>query len=329
MHSNIDIVIPWVDGSDPDWQALFEQYNMKSSLCDTRSERYRDWGLMKYWFRGIEKFAPWVRKIHFITCGHLPKWLDVNNSKLNIVKHEDYIPNEYLPVFSANPIEIFINRIEGLSEKFIYFNDDFFLIAPIDSKFFFKKGKPCDAAVLNALSPGGLSKIKMNDLEVLNNYFRKKDVFLSHPMKWFNYRYGITNFRTIALLAWPKFTGFMDHHAPTPYLKETFNEVWKLEKEVLLETASARFRSVTDVNQYLFRYWQLCKGNFYPINFRTFYKYYEISDSNIDIITKQITEQALKVLTINDAYQLDFSHCQAKLHKAFTHILPIKSSFEL
>ncbi|MDN2663504.1 Stealth CR1 domain-containing protein [Psychromonas sp. 14N.309.X.WAT.B.A12] len=329
MHSNIDIVIPWVDGSDPEWKNLFEKYNTNSSLCDARSERYRDWGMMKYWFRGIEKFAPWVRKIHFITYGHIPKWLDVNNPKLNIVKHKDYIPNQYLPVFSANPIEIFINRIKGLSEKFIYFNDDFFLISPIDSTFFFKKGKPRDAAVLNALSPGGLSKIKMNDLDILNKHFYKKDVFLSHPLKWFNYKYGTTIFRTIALLAWPKFTGFMDHHAPTPYLKKTLDEVWKLEKVSLLETADARFRSITDLNQYIFRYWQLCKGDFHPINFRRFYKYYEISNENVDVIAKKITQQHLKVLTLNDACELDFISCKIKLQAAFEHILPTKSSFEI
>ncbi|MBQ6357217.1 MAG: capsule biosynthesis protein CapK, partial [Solobacterium sp.] len=38
--------------------------------------RFKDWGLFKYWFRGVEKFAPWVNKIYFITWGHVPTWLD-------------------------------------------------------------------------------------------------------------------------------------------------------------------------------------------------------------------------------------------------------------
>ncbi len=328
MNSDIDIIIPWVDGSDPNWQKEFKKYCPDVSLCDARFERYREWELLKYWFRGIEMFAPWVRKIHFITCGHLPDWLDTDHPKLNIVLHEDYIPTEYLPVFSSHPIEIFINRIEGLADKFIYFNDDFFLISPINSDMFFRGDKPCDAAILNALSPGGISHIKLNDVEIINNHFCKKEVLFSHPLKWFNFKYGKTGIRTLSLLPWKRFTGFVDQHAPTAYMKKTLDKVWKLEESKLLETAQSRFRSITDINQYVFRYWRLCEGDFHPINFNAFYEYFELSDKKIDLITDRIRSQKLKILTINDASELDFNLCQAKLISAFNHILPEKSSFE-
>ena len=71
-----------------------------------REERYRNWENLQYLFRGIEKFAPFVNKVHFITEGHLPKWLNVNHPKLNIVKHSEYIPEVFLPTFSAIPIDI-------------------------------------------------------------------------------------------------------------------------------------------------------------------------------------------------------------------------------
>lgn len=329
MDSGIDIVIPWVDGSNSDWQDEFKKYSSDPLLCDVRFERYRDWNLLRYWFRGIEKFAPWVRKIHFITCGHLPKWLDLDHPKLNVVLHEDYIPKEYLPVFSSHPIEIFMNRIQGLSEKFVYFNDDCFLISPTDRRIFFKGNKPCDAAILNAVAPGGISYIKMNNVDIINNHFCKKNVFLSNPLKWFNYKYGKTGIRTFSLLPWKRFTGFVDHHGPVPYLKATLDKVWEVEKFKLLETARSRFRSITDINQYIFRYWQFCEGSIHPINVNRFHQYFELSDKNVDKITSNIIKQKLKILTINDGYELDFNLCQATLVSAFERILPEKSAYEI
>ena len=123
-EDRIDIVIPWVDPSDPKWQMDRDKYSPRvTNEEDDREIRYRDWENLQFLFRGIEKYAPWVNKVHFITYGHLPKWLNVNAPKLNIVKHEDYIPKEYLPLFSSHGIELNMHRIEGLSEKFIYFND--------------------------------------------------------------------------------------------------------------------------------------------------------------------------------------------------------------
>ena len=140
---DIDFVITWVDGSDPAWREEKEKYQPKAD-CDVREERYRDWELLPYWFRGVERFAPWVRKIHFITWGHLPAWLDTSNPKLHIVNHRDYIPEEYLPTFCSDTIELFMNRIEGLAEHFVYFNDDMFCIAPLEEDVFFHNGLPRD-----------------------------------------------------------------------------------------------------------------------------------------------------------------------------------------
>lgn len=70
--NKIDFVIPWVDGSDIEWQIEKNKYS-QSKLVDNRNIRYRDFETLKFWFRSIEKYAPWVNRIHFITCGHLPE----------------------------------------------------------------------------------------------------------------------------------------------------------------------------------------------------------------------------------------------------------------
>jgi len=79
----IDFVITWVDMNDPKWQQDFAQYSGKinNSKNEVSEARFRDYGLLKYWFRGVDKFAPWVRKIHFVTCGQKPEWLDETRPK--------------------------------------------------------------------------------------------------------------------------------------------------------------------------------------------------------------------------------------------------------
>lgn len=73
---DIDFVVLWVDGNDPEWRAEKAKYQ-GMTLDDSNSEnRFRDWGLMPYWFRAVEKFTPWVRKVHFVTCGHVPAFLN-------------------------------------------------------------------------------------------------------------------------------------------------------------------------------------------------------------------------------------------------------------
>ena len=87
---DIDFVILWVDGNDPDWQAEKSRYQSEKEDDSNTVNRYRDWNLLPYWFRAVENFAPWVRKIHFVTWGHVPKFLQLDNSKLHIVRHDEF-----------------------------------------------------------------------------------------------------------------------------------------------------------------------------------------------------------------------------------------------
>lgn len=138
----IDFVILWVDNNDPIWQNAFRSYLPQSQYTDdTRYIRYRNWDNLRYWFRGVEKFAPWVNKVHLVTCGQIPDWLNLNVPKLHFVKHSDYIPAEYLPTFNSDTIILNLHRIEGLSERFVLFDDDCFLIDKVEPKRF--SGKDC------------------------------------------------------------------------------------------------------------------------------------------------------------------------------------------
>lgn len=332
INSDIDIVIPWVDGSDPEWQEEFRKYAAKEMGRDSNTGiRYRDWDNLQYLFRGIEKFAPWVRKVHFVTTGQKPKWLNVNAPKLNFVRHQDFIPQEFLPTFSVRPIELNLHRIEGLAEQFVYFNDDYFLLRPVRPERFFRNGLPCDMAVLDTLPMGGpRGHMLMNDVNVVNSHFPKSAVLKAHPLKWLNLRYGSQLLRTLSLLPFSVFPGFRNHHMPQAFLKSTFREVWKVEEPLLREVSGHRFRDITDVNQYIFRFWQLMSGKFHPVNIVNTSCRYNLTDHDLEALTAAIKTQKRDILVMADSDDVtEFNGMVAKINAAFETILPEKSTFEL
>lgn len=332
----IDFVLLWVDGNDPAWRKSFLTYLPESKRNDDAGEsRYRDWGLLPYWFRGVEQFVPWVNKIHFVTCGHYPKWLNRNHPKLNLVKHSDYIPSKWLPTFSANPIELNLHRIPELSDHFVYFNDDTFLINYTNPERFFRQGLPCDMAVFDAVASFSVSNnfahIVLNNVTAINQHFKKWDVLRKDWHKWFRLEYGYYLLRTFALLPWPYFVGFRDPHLPNAFLKSTLNEVWETYGNLLEETSAHKFRSLTDYTQWLFRYWQLVTGKFYPINVYRSSVYYPINEKTLPKIEDVILHQKRQIVVLNEetkGISVPFEECQKRIHAAFQQILPQKSSFE-
>jgi len=328
----IDFVVLWVDGNDKNWREKRDKYAQIDE--DKNIARFRDWDNLQYLFRAFEQFTPWVRKIHFVTDGHLPKWLNLSHPKLNIVKHQDYIDSKYLPVFSANPLESYLNHIDELSEQFVFFNDDFFITKEISSDRFFQQNLPCDALISNAISSSsGVGHFVLNDIEILNKYFDKKMSLKKDFTKWFNIKYGINNFRNVALLPWSRFTGFVDFHMPQPFLKSIFDEIWSLEENKLRQTMSNRFRRCSDYNQYLFRYWQLVSGKFVPVSMKDT-KYLTLKSELLDssVIEDVISLQKYSMICLNDDSSIDeksFMQLKEKIKDSFEKILPNKSGFEL
>lgn len=332
MKEEIDFVITWVDGSDPAWRKEKASYD-PSAGNDDGEERYRDWELLKYWFRGVEKFAPWVRKIHFITWGHLPEWLNTKHPKLHIVRHEDYIPKEFLPVFNSNVLEIYMHQIEDLSEQFVYFNDDFFLINKTAPEYFFQTGKPCDMlafqpVVANADNPV-MSHLYLNNSLVLCKYFNKRENVRQHPENYFKVGYPpLYFFYNLLELAFPRYTGFYTVHGASPFLKSTFEELWSKERELLTEMSSHRFRDKGDVTPYLFREWQKLSNNFVPKNIEKKFGYFDVGAEN-EMLLRTIKKQKKTIICINDQkIGAEFARVKQEVQDAFQTILPEVSSFE-
>ena len=331
----IDIVLAWVDGQDFAWRAQRDRYRALETVdADANSEiRYQDWGNLVYWFRAVERFMPWVHRVFLVTWGHVPGFLRLDHPKLQIVRHEEFIPSKYLPVFNSSTIEMNFHRIKGLSERFILFNDDIFPLRPVEPSYYFHHGVPCDEAVESPIMPvdsGPISRygcaIRVNAMLLINKHFNKRHVQEKNWWKWYFPGYGELLQRNHALHYWYSFVGFHDPHAANPYLKSTLQRIWEAEPEVLARGMN-RFRSHKDLNQYLLRYWQICEGGFYPR--RILGKSFLLRMNNLHEAVDGIRHQAWLMVSLNeDCTAEEFSVMRRRVNNALQSILPEKSSFE-
>lgn len=136
---DIDLVYLWVNGNDPKWRAKRDAcIGRPSDKQENCAGRYADSGELKYSLRSVEKYAPWIRRIFIVTDNQVPEWLDTTNEKVQIVDHTEIMPAESLPCFNSALIEHFLDRIPGLSEHFLYANDDTYFNQPVSPSTFFK-----------------------------------------------------------------------------------------------------------------------------------------------------------------------------------------------
>lgn len=330
FQGEIDFVILWVDGSDPAWRdELIKARHDAGRDADSSEIRFRDWDNLRYWFRSVERYAPWVRRIHFITWGHLPKWLNLSHPKLNIVRHEDILQEEYRPTFNSNVIELNIHRIEGLAERFVLFNDDTFLLRENSpEEFFSQEGLPCDMARLSLVQASSIGHTIYNCLELLNAHHSRRELN-KHLSKWINLRYRVSDIiKTITLLPWSFFPGFYDHHMPQAYLKSSFDTAWQRWHKELDRACRNHLRELSDLSHWLIRYDRLICGEFSARNFNDC-RLFTIEDSSIDDICHSIKSKRYRMACLNDGVNIsNFAECRDRLKEAFNATLPSISSYE-
>ena len=333
---DVDLVVLWVDGSDPEWLKEKNKYDKAQTDDSNAVYRFRDYGCMKYWFRAVESYMPWFRKVHFVTWGHLPDFLDPSNPKLNIVLHQDFMPDGTLPCFNSEALEMNIFRIKGLADHFIYFNDDIFVIRQMrKAQFFTEKGLPClqfaESPPIHKKYRGVWQSLYVNDMSLINQYFQKKECERRNFFKYYSIKNNwYDNVRSLALcLLFPNsFTGFKTDHVASAFCKKTFATIWEKEPEFMAQVSHSRFRSYKDVNQWLVIWWQLAEGNFHPVHRSTMSEM--VNRDNADKVCEYIRSQKYELICVNDdADEESFPIIAGKLQDAFEAILPNKSSFEL
>ncbi len=336
---DIDVVIPWVDPTDKEWQASKNKFlkDLNNDKVDNSENRFRDWDNFKYVFRGIDKFMPWVHKIYLITCGQVPDWMNKEaDGRLVIVNHSDYIPKEYLPTFSSHPIELNLHRIKELSEHFIYLNDDFFVINETSPEDFFVDGLPCDYALEDPITPDHkdiFNNILINNMVLLNSHYDRRTVLKEQKKKFYSMcdkKAFITNmcFRPLKR---NHFFGLHYSHLASNILKSTIEKVWTENREILEATSSHKFRNADDVNQFIFKNEQYVTGKFHPYNINRFGRAIQLDDTiegAVEDVCRTITDSSYKMICINDCNIEDFDNTRTKINAALEKILPNPSVWE-
>ncbi|XP_019733231.1 LOW QUALITY PROTEIN: N-acetylglucosamine-1-phosphotransferase subunits alpha/beta-like [Hippocampus comes] len=97
----------------------------KETRDSLTANRFEENGALLYSLRSMEKHAPWVRHVYIVTNGQIPSWLNLQNPRVSIVTHKEIFLNmSHLPNFNSHAIESHLHRIPGISQKFLYLNDD-------------------------------------------------------------------------------------------------------------------------------------------------------------------------------------------------------------
>jgi|GEM_PF-2655323 len=232
----IDVVVPYVDSMDPEWQKLFNEYNPKKELDEQTNgaERFRGQGsFFKYWFRCIAKNLPWVNNVFLLvqSDSQVPDWID--RSKVKVVLHKEFIPEEYLPTFNSTCIEMFLWNIKELCEQFIYFNDDVFITKPIDQELFFKD-----------------NKVRTNTKMT----FDLNNMYGHHRVNTYSLIYG-SNKEEIMKMG----QVISVSHLARPYLKSEMINCFNQHKDDILNSIS-KFREEKNLNVFLFDHY-IIKNN--------------------------------------------------------------------
>jgi hypothetical protein len=291
----MDIIIAYVDGQDPVWQKDYEKYMNAPVLA----KRFRDWGTLPYLFRGIQYKMPFIENV-FLVVSHesqVPDWVDRENVK--VVLHKDYIPQEYLPTFNSTTISLFLHKIPGLGEQYLYFNDDIFPVGECKPEDYFRSGK-VSIGISTHLFVSGMYK---HHVKSSNQLARK------------------------ALGKCPSPFFIRPQHACIPMLKSECEKIFA-EQEVAIRGSVSRIRSNDNLNMSLYMSYLYYQGK--VINKRISCKHVSMAAVTPSAIGSYITSPSKSFVCINDVSMSEEKYVEFRkaLLEAFESKFPHKSRFE-
>ncbi|MBM7768249.1 Stealth CR1 domain-containing protein [Glutamicibacter nicotianae] len=315
FRGKIDIVYTWVDGSDPSWIRRKTKVENETSTSQQSNEannsaRFKDNDELRFSLRSIYQYAPWVNSIFIVTDRQRPDWL-VTDERVKIVDHQEIWPDKSgLPTFNSHAIESCIHRIPGLSEYFLYFNDDVMLTRSIDPELFFY--------------PSGISKVFWSKAKIDSQLANPLDNASTIAAK--NAREAITARGHLSFSR--KF-----YHTPAALRKSVCEEIETEFSTLSTQTRHAQFRSVNDValaGSFYFNY-GLSTGNCVPGSIR--YDYIDPSTENGRLrMQRLLSRRNLDCIVINDGASIELDYDEesssAFIKTNLQYLLPIPSPWE-
>lgn len=295
----IDYVIPFVDCSDENWLIEYKKYVFGPSSWNNNATRYRDWETLRYQLRSIERYMPWIRNIFIvlsISDSQVPKWLNTQHESVHIIWDREIVPHKYLPIFNSNVIDLYIPRIDGLSEHYLYACDDYIVMRSLKPKdFFAENGIRLKIKQCKFMDWTYARSIVNSNLLICPQYVNKIDAYF--------------------------FALYCDH-AIVPHIKsENLKVLEKYHREI--ESSLSRFRENKNLTWLIYPLNLMKKGLLQNGDIKT--RFSALRDEN-SIRTLDFT--GCDVIVLNDEYHDNFLVGKPLLINRLEEILPGKSKFE-
>ncbi|MER5741864.1 stealth family protein [Streptomyces sp. NPDC002225] len=313
----IDVVYTWVDDSDPVWAA--ERDSARSgrpgapaaALHDQAANdaRFTSRDELRYSLRSLHQYAPWVRNVYLVTAGQVPAWLDTDVPGLEVVDHREIFSDPAaLPTFNSHAIESQLHRIDGLSEHFLYLNDDVFLGRPLTPGHFFHANGLSKFFQSKALVPTGsagpgdlpVNAAGKNSRDLIERSFGTR---IAQKMK----------------------------HTPHALRRSVLSDIERVYAEEHRRTQHSRFRSPQDVpiTSSLHHYYGFHTGRATVGNLR--YVYVDLAaDQAPRRLNSLLARRDFDTFCLNDTVVHPDPEAQDRMVRSFlAHYFPVPSRYEL
>ncbi len=318
----IDLVYLWCNGDDPEWRRRRAQFIESGSITDEQSTcegRIADNSDLRYSLRSVELYAPWINHIYIVTDRQCPEWLNTSHPKITLVDHNSLFESRHLPLYNSCALELGIHKIEGLSEHYIYANDDMMLFRPLTPDFFF--------------TPDGRAKCRF----IITDAYRGESDTYFHTINEVNAKI-VSDFGAEYDMLYP-------HHQIDAYVKSSVKECIERYSEWAEKTLSHTFRSAEDMQRHILSLYAVATGRGIIENLKRpflakvrelYYKIFapaKASNSLLVGIEKRgiyLTVKLLRpaLLCFNDSQRATPTDRQ-RIKRLYQRLYPTASSFEM
>lgn len=308
----VDLVILWVDGSDPAFmneRACWARKENCENAASNHVARFVQNDELRYVLRSVEKNLIWISRVVLVTNGQVPPWLNTQHPHLKLLFHDEFMPKKALPTFNSCAIEAALPLWKGLTEHFLLANDDMFIWRPVSRSFFF----PRYGQITN------WRNFSKTPLRYNASLYRRQ---LHHT-------YQLIQTRFCPSTQPKQFMHFEPHHNIDGYLKTMCNKSWEIYSQALQDTVYSRFRRADNVSRWLFAEISVLLGKG---QWKTSYKHHFWGSSSCVWELGQNYERGVyrfrpKLVCLNDS-ESSTEQDRKRLRNFLERAFPEKSSFE-
>ncbi len=311
----VDVVYTWVDGADPAWQT-----RMRSVLGEvdptainetaTSDSRFATRDELRYSLRSLEMYAGWVRRVHLVTDGQVPEWLDTDHPKIRVVDHRDIFSDpSVLPVFNSHAIESQLHRVPGLADRYLYLNDDVFFGRSVEPELFFEAN--------------GLTKFFLSEMLLDVDPPSVRDMPVLSAAK---------NNRALVEKLFGRTVTTKFKHTPHPQNRHVLEELEEQFPELFRQVVASRFRHPGDISvaSALHHYYAYATRRAVRGEIR--YTYRDISTlTSLSDLADLVEEPRYDVFCLNDTHLVPgpaANRSEELLGKFLAAYFPVPSTFE-